>query len=295
MIDESLRRFETVWCAAGTPHAVFEVSTAALIARSRPRAWWTLANEPAIDVLRPRSVAQILGAALSLYRRYPVLFLVLAFVVTAPYELIVLAALGTAPIGGHSSNASTALILVLVDVALVGPLISALYAHAVVVIARSERPKLTTVASSVGARAGGRGRGADRGGDRDRHRPAGVRPPRHLPVDPLGSRRPGGGARAHRLDGRAATEWRAGARPLSCTCSASSSSPRRLTSGSAKLAGAIGGNKTNAADVIVGIAVGTLIRSFAALTTALLYFDLLARERPAGWTATPTDGTPPPD
>jgi len=79
-----------------------------------------LANGPAIDILRPRSVAQILGAALSLYRRYPVLFLVLAFVVTAPYELIVLAALGTAPIGGRSSNASTALILVLVDVALVG-------------------------------------------------------------------------------------------------------------------------------------------------------------------------------
>jgi prolyl-tRNA editing enzyme YbaK/EbsC (Cys-tRNA(Pro) deacylase) len=31
LIDTSLRRFDTVWCAAGTPHAVFEVSTAALI------------------------------------------------------------------------------------------------------------------------------------------------------------------------------------------------------------------------------------------------------------------------
>lgn len=31
LIDESLRRFETVWCAAGTPHAVFEVGTEALI------------------------------------------------------------------------------------------------------------------------------------------------------------------------------------------------------------------------------------------------------------------------
>jgi len=31
VVDESLRRFETVWCAAGTPHAVFEVSTEALI------------------------------------------------------------------------------------------------------------------------------------------------------------------------------------------------------------------------------------------------------------------------
>jgi prolyl-tRNA editing enzyme YbaK/EbsC (Cys-tRNA(Pro) deacylase) len=31
IVDESLRRFETVWCAAGTPHAVFEVSTEALL------------------------------------------------------------------------------------------------------------------------------------------------------------------------------------------------------------------------------------------------------------------------
>jgi prolyl-tRNA editing enzyme YbaK/EbsC (Cys-tRNA(Pro) deacylase) len=32
LVDESLRRFETVWCAAGTPHAVFEVATEALVA-----------------------------------------------------------------------------------------------------------------------------------------------------------------------------------------------------------------------------------------------------------------------
>jgi prolyl-tRNA editing enzyme YbaK/EbsC (Cys-tRNA(Pro) deacylase) len=31
LIDQSLRRFEAVWCAAGTPHAVFEVVTGALI------------------------------------------------------------------------------------------------------------------------------------------------------------------------------------------------------------------------------------------------------------------------
>ena len=32
LIDQSLRRFATVWCAAGTPHAVFEADTEALIA-----------------------------------------------------------------------------------------------------------------------------------------------------------------------------------------------------------------------------------------------------------------------
>ena len=31
LIDESLWRFATVWCAAGTPHAVFEAATDALI------------------------------------------------------------------------------------------------------------------------------------------------------------------------------------------------------------------------------------------------------------------------
>ena len=32
IVDESLRRFETLWCAGGTPHAVFPVETEALLA-----------------------------------------------------------------------------------------------------------------------------------------------------------------------------------------------------------------------------------------------------------------------
>lgn len=31
IVDQSLRRFDTVWCAGGTPRAVFEASTEALI------------------------------------------------------------------------------------------------------------------------------------------------------------------------------------------------------------------------------------------------------------------------
>ena len=31
VVDASLRRFDTVWCAGGTPHAVFPVETEALI------------------------------------------------------------------------------------------------------------------------------------------------------------------------------------------------------------------------------------------------------------------------
>ncbi len=32
IVDESLYRFETVWCAAGTPHAVFETTVEKLVA-----------------------------------------------------------------------------------------------------------------------------------------------------------------------------------------------------------------------------------------------------------------------
>jgi len=32
LVDESLRRFDRVWCAAGTPNAVFEVETGHLLA-----------------------------------------------------------------------------------------------------------------------------------------------------------------------------------------------------------------------------------------------------------------------
>jgi prolyl-tRNA editing enzyme YbaK/EbsC (Cys-tRNA(Pro) deacylase) len=32
VVDDSLRRFETLWCAGGTPHAVFPVATGQLLA-----------------------------------------------------------------------------------------------------------------------------------------------------------------------------------------------------------------------------------------------------------------------
>jgi hypothetical protein len=253
-----------------------------------------LDSGPPVDILRPRSVAQILGAALSLYRRYPVLFIALALVVTAPYELIVLAALGTAPIGGRSNNASTALILVLVDVALVGPLISALYAHAVVSIARDEKPTFVAVASRVA---------------------------RVLPVvvaaQIVAGIGIGVGLLAFIIPGvYLLIRWAVVAQAAALEHTDWMGALRRsgelvrgnfvhvfgvvivttaVNLGLSETAGALSANKTQVADVIIGIAVGTIIRSFAALTTAILYFDLLARERPAGWTATGVDDAPPPD
>jgi prolyl-tRNA editing enzyme YbaK/EbsC (Cys-tRNA(Pro) deacylase) len=46
LVDPSLRRFATVWCAAGTPNAVFEVGTEELIA-ALPQAEERELTEPA--------------------------------------------------------------------------------------------------------------------------------------------------------------------------------------------------------------------------------------------------------
>lgn len=89
---------------------------------------------------------EIVAATLALYRRYPVLFVVLALGVVVPYELIVLAITGITPFGAQSAKVSTLLLLSLIDFALVGPLISALYVHAVRRIAAGEQPVLSEVA-----------------------------------------------------------------------------------------------------------------------------------------------------
>ncbi len=253
--------------------------------RSPARVWWTLRNRSPIEVQKPRSIGEIIAAALTLYGRYPVLFLALALAVTAPYELIVLAALGSSPIGGHNSNPGTAVILVVVDVALIAPLISALYAHAVVAIGRGEQPGLPTVAARVArvlpvvaaaeiAAAFGIGLGLL----------AFVIPGVVLLIrwavvaqaaalehpDWIGAlRRSGQLTRGHYLHVFGVLILTTG-----------------FNLGLSGVAGAISGGRTSASDVILEIVIGTIIRSFTALTTAILYFDLLAREQGQGWADT---------
>lgn len=106
---------------------------------------------PVIDLGAQRSVLEIVGAALSLYGRYPLLFGVLALAVVAPYELIVLAVTGTGPLGQQTVSTGTALTLFLIELALIGPLVSALSVHAVAAIGNGERPRLLGVAR-LGAR-----------------------------------------------------------------------------------------------------------------------------------------------
>jgi hypothetical protein len=101
----------------------------------------------AIDLRRERSASEILGAALVMYRRYPLLFATLAVGVIAPYELARLAVTGDGPLGsGGSVNAGTLVLFELIYYALVGPLISALHVHAVIEIGAGRKPRLGPVA-----------------------------------------------------------------------------------------------------------------------------------------------------
>ena len=95
---------------------------------------------------RPRSVAEILGEALVLYQRHPLLFLTLALGVVGPYELIVLAITGHGPLTSSAhENLGVFYLLQLFEIALVGPLVSALHIHAVTLIGHGEKPHLADV------------------------------------------------------------------------------------------------------------------------------------------------------
>jgi len=97
-----------------------------------------------LDLTRPRSVGEILASAVWLYRNWPVLFVALSAIVVVPYELVVLVVAHASPLG-EGTVASTALILVLVETALVVPLISALQAHAVITIGNAQAPSFGDV------------------------------------------------------------------------------------------------------------------------------------------------------
>lgn len=84
--------------------------------------------------------------AFGLYRRYPLLFLVLAAGVIVPYELIVLAVTGTGPFSQRSLSTGASLLLTLIDWVLIGPLISALHVHAVAEVREGRDPRLAAVA-----------------------------------------------------------------------------------------------------------------------------------------------------
>ncbi|MGN6373313.1 MAG: hypothetical protein ACTHM1_10035 [Solirubrobacteraceae bacterium] len=97
---------------------------------------------------RERSVGQIVRDTLRLYKSYPWLFILLALPVVAAYDAALLTATGQGSLGrGAHGSFAVSTLFDLLDFSLVGPLISALHAHAVVQIGEGRKPKLSSVAA----------------------------------------------------------------------------------------------------------------------------------------------------
>jgi hypothetical protein len=96
--------------------------------------------------MAPRSAHQLIQAAFGLYRRFPLLFFTLASGVIVPYELIVLATTGTGPFAHGSLSVGVGSLLTLIEVALLGPLVSALHVHAVKAATEGAEPRLAPIA-----------------------------------------------------------------------------------------------------------------------------------------------------
>jgi hypothetical protein len=97
-------------------------------------------GQPILELNRSRSIQELVVSAFSLYWRVPVLFLVLAAIVVIPYEVIVLAISHKGPLAlGQMAFVPRQLILV-IDSFLVTPLISALHVHAVREVGEGGQP-----------------------------------------------------------------------------------------------------------------------------------------------------------
>lgn len=237
-----------------------------------------MADAYCIDLDQQRTVRQILSATVALYRRYPLLFAVLALAVIAPYELAVLGVTGYGPLVKLAGKHREVFWLVLLlRTSLVAPLISALHMHAVLDVGDGRTPRLGSVA---------------------------LRGLRVLPVvgaaDVIASAGVYLGLILLIVPGvllwlrwivvaQAAAIEREG--PLAAMGSSRALTAEHyrhvfaialilfgVSTGLTLAARAIPlGSASGIASVAVGIAIETLIASFAALTLALLYFDLRSR------------------
>jgi hypothetical protein len=102
-----------------------------------------------IEIERERSAPELVSVTFSVYQRFPLLFLILAAGVVVPYELIVLAVTGAGPLSLREVSETTNLTLTVISMFLIGPLISALHVHAVQEIRDGGRPQLASVASKA--------------------------------------------------------------------------------------------------------------------------------------------------
>jgi hypothetical protein len=234
-----------------------------------------------LDLDRPRSIGEMLTGALGLYWRFPILFLAFAAIVVVPYDLIVLAITGNGPFTqGHLGFFGSKAFL-LANSFIVIPLISALHVQAVREAGEGGRPTLTATFRKslprlpvVAVAAGISGVGTSLGGL------AFVIPGLFLaaiwPVVAQAAALEGGGpfdALRRSFVLTRGYRWHA----LGLVICAG------VVAGVAGAPFLFAFRHTTTTPVIfaVGTAMEVVFRSFEALVTALLYFDLLARSRGA--------------
>src|SRR4051794_25225460 len=99
-------------------------------------------GQAAIELERPRSIPELIGASLDLYFRVPILFLLLAAIVVVPWELIVLLVTGAGPFALGHQGFITSNLVTLFDSFLVTPAVSAFHVHAVREVGEGRRPRL---------------------------------------------------------------------------------------------------------------------------------------------------------
>lgn len=105
------------------------------------------AGESELVPRRPRSLGSVIGAAFALYRRYPMLLFVLAAGVVVPYDLIHRAGTASGPFLGRKESVAAGIIWTFAGTVILEPLISALHVHAVGAVRDGEVPHLGTVAA----------------------------------------------------------------------------------------------------------------------------------------------------
>jgi hypothetical protein len=101
-------------------------------------------EQPILEIERPRSATELIGATFALYRRYPWLFLVLAAVVIVPYQ--VLDAIPALGLVHGTARGLLSFAFGVSDIALVLPLISALHVYAADDVRRGRIPEIRSVA-----------------------------------------------------------------------------------------------------------------------------------------------------
>jgi hypothetical protein len=99
-----------------------------------------------VDLTVPRSIGEIVGAMLLQYRRFPLLFTVLALAVVTPYDLAFLGVTGYGPLALLRHHEALSWLNTFLRDFLVSALISALHIHAVASIGAGRRPRLGPVA-----------------------------------------------------------------------------------------------------------------------------------------------------